>query len=192
MAITDLFFNFVQAKIKTQVDGLITYLINDLNKIPILTPRDETIGLYNMLNLSNNEITECTTTPDYYIDFDFGQYYVQITDYMLQGDISKRCFKEWEFQGRNSLLDNWKRIDYKYNDYICGNNNYQKQYRTCSEPTEPFRYMRFIMHKDIENQGYFRLKCFEIYGTLWKRKAIAKYSFHFNFKIFFNYLLIII
>ena len=119
-----------------------------------------------------------------YLEFDFYHYSVTITDFQIKIPRGHTPAVEWEVLGRNSIDENWS-IVYKAKDNtpsLCEigtttDYNYQCQETTTTSfsiqhPYGPFRYLRYSVIKDranvMSNSNFlmFRLKKFEIYGTL--------------------------
>ena len=183
--------------IPTEKDGIIQYFNKNFDFTPKLNSSEVIANLDSILDLTDDQFASLVG-PQLPLTFelDFGQYNIVVYNYMLQGKALYRRMIEWEVSGRNYDDEEWIRIDYRNNYTYCGiygdkceNENFT--IIPCQNSSNPFRYIQFKMIQDyFDGDHRFRLKGFEIYGTILQRTTYSCQIYHpslsyvFFFQIF--------
>ena len=168
--------------------GLFNYILKH-EKYPIKLSSNWNINnLESVIDVADDKVASTSNPSSLPLTFDInlGPYYVLISNYMLQAGLGNRMMRDWKILGSNdpNSNNNWIEIDYQENYPYCEacgskldtccTNNYSY---IDSQMTQSFRVIRFEFIKDraqIDTDVRFRLKTFEIYGSL--HKLIQKYS----------------
>ena len=171
-------YTFFETKTRNTIEGLFNFMYTNLSIQPKLTSSEHLNNMYSMLNLSSDEFAysdEINNLP-FWIDFTFPKKYsFMIFDYLLQGQKNYRALGTWALLGRNSFNEEWQQIDYRDKYDYCNiiNNDYcQNETKTiipCLYPKNPYKYLRLQLINDImseSSKSLFRIKGFEIYGSL--------------------------
>ena len=168
-------FNYILKHEKYPIKLSSSMKINNLESV--IDIEDEVTAMTEIFSSNSLPLT---------FDINLGPYSVLISNYMIQAGYENRMMREWKILGSNdpNSNSNWIEIDHQDNypyceaggskDDTCFSNPYSY---IDSQMTQSFRVIRFEFLKDqaqLDDDVRFRLRNFEIYGSL--HKLIQKYS----------------